>query len=235
MKKNGEDHLVHLHIFNRESDHVLRHLAFRDFLKTHPDIADFYGNIKLELAAAYPDDIDSYIEGKNAAVKKIEIEALNGGMRKADSANEDVANLKNRKKLYVSVISVIVLVLIAAVYFAVHQKNAGNGPEFADIHTVLPQKQMPLNVVGIGDSLTKGVGDLDEHGYAGLTSEKLKTLSSVSSVHFTDYGVRGDTTKDLLEVLKEKKVKNSISHSDFIFMTIGGNDLVDVLKKTSLI
>lgn len=77
VKKNGEDHLVHLHIFNRESDHVLRHLAFRDFLKTHPDIADFYGNIKLELAAAYPDDIDSYIEGKNAAVKKIEMEALN--------------------------------------------------------------------------------------------------------------------------------------------------------------
>ncbi len=77
VKQDGLYHSVHLHIFRTESDDVLRHLAFRDFLNTHPDIAAFYGNLKEELAAAYPDDIDSYIAGKNAAVKKIETEALN--------------------------------------------------------------------------------------------------------------------------------------------------------------
>ncbi len=127
-----------------------------------------------------------------------------------------------------------VLVISGAIYFIVHQRSVSHGPEFADVHTVLPPKQMPLNITGIGDSLTKGVGDIDQQGYAGLTSQKLKTMSSVSNVTFSDYGVTGDTSKDLLDVLKKKKVKESISQSDFIFMTIGGNDLVDVLKENFL-
>lgn len=77
VKKAGLEHKVHLHIFQAGADDVLRHIAFRDFLITHPDIAEFYGSLKQDLAEAYPEDIESYIEGKNAAVLKIEEEALN--------------------------------------------------------------------------------------------------------------------------------------------------------------
>lgn len=70
------NHLVHLHIFEEGTEDVVRHLAFRDYLKVHADDAAFYSNLKEQLAAAFPYDAESYIQGKDAAVKKIEERAL---------------------------------------------------------------------------------------------------------------------------------------------------------------
>ena len=39
-------------------------LALRDYLRTHPDIAQAYGDLKKQLADQFPHDIDSYVEGK---------------------------------------------------------------------------------------------------------------------------------------------------------------------------
>jgi len=40
------------------------HLALRDYLLAHPEAVSEYGQLKKELAARFPHDIDSYIEGK---------------------------------------------------------------------------------------------------------------------------------------------------------------------------
>lgn len=47
------------------------HLALRNYLRQHPDEARRYGALKQELAAKYPHDIDSYVEGKTAFITGI--------------------------------------------------------------------------------------------------------------------------------------------------------------------
>ncbi|MFP3394156.1 GrpB family protein, partial [Brevibacillus sp. SIMBA_076] len=42
-----------------------RHLAFRDYLRTFPDVRDDYGALKLQLAAQHPEDMEGYIQGKH--------------------------------------------------------------------------------------------------------------------------------------------------------------------------
>ncbi len=45
-------------------------LYFRDYLVAHPDVAEAYAKLKLELKAQYPNDRDGYTEAKGAFVQK---------------------------------------------------------------------------------------------------------------------------------------------------------------------
>lgn len=67
----------HVHVFDQHShDEIIRHLAFKAYLIAHPDIANQYGNLKSRLAAAFPNDIESYMAGKNDFIKETEKQAL---------------------------------------------------------------------------------------------------------------------------------------------------------------
>ncbi|MBF7019995.1 GrpB family protein [Staphylococcus sp. 18_1_E_LY] len=67
----------HVHIFDPSSqDEIIRHLAFKAYLIAHPEIANQYGNLKSRLGAAFPDDIESYMDGKNAFIKETEKQAV---------------------------------------------------------------------------------------------------------------------------------------------------------------
>ncbi|MCO7176261.1 GrpB family protein [Sporolactobacillus kofuensis] len=70
------NHLVHLHAYTSGTEDVVRHLAFRDFLSVHEDAADLYSQMKVQLAEHYPNDCDSYCEGKNELCRRIEQTAL---------------------------------------------------------------------------------------------------------------------------------------------------------------
>lgn len=61
-----------IHAFQAGTDQVIRHLAFRDCLIAHPDEALAYSNLKRKLAARHPNDMDSYIDGKDAFIKDID-------------------------------------------------------------------------------------------------------------------------------------------------------------------
>lgn len=50
---------------------------FRDYLKAAPDRAKVYADKKRQLAKAYPEDMASYIKGKDELIKEIEQEAYN--------------------------------------------------------------------------------------------------------------------------------------------------------------
>ena len=65
-----------VHAFREGSPHVRRHLAFRDFLRAHPPLAERYGELKTALAAAHPHDMDAYIDGKDGFVREVEARAL---------------------------------------------------------------------------------------------------------------------------------------------------------------
>lgn len=61
-----------IHTFEKESDQVIRHLAFRDYLIDHPDEAKSYSDLKCQLAAAHPTDADAYMDGKDPFIQEID-------------------------------------------------------------------------------------------------------------------------------------------------------------------
>ena len=69
----GKEHLMthHLYVCPKDSRELKRHLAFRDYLRSHKDAALEYGNAKIEAAKRYPDDIEKYIEYKSPVIEKI--------------------------------------------------------------------------------------------------------------------------------------------------------------------
>lgn len=73
----GDDETFHIHVFGQDStEEIHRHLAVRDFLRTHPASAAAYGRLKLQLAHQFPWDIEAYCDGKDAFVKDLECQAL---------------------------------------------------------------------------------------------------------------------------------------------------------------
>ncbi|MGM7635286.1 SGNH/GDSL hydrolase family protein [Bacillus sp. Hm123] len=94
---------------------------------------------------------------------------------------------------------------------------------------VVPQD---LRVVSIGDSLTEGVGDSTKTGgYIPYLQNKLVELEEVKDATFTNYGIKGNRTDQLLKRLDEQQVKQSIEQADFVIITIGGNDIMKVLRE----
>jgi GrpB-like predicted nucleotidyltransferase (UPF0157 family) len=63
--------LHHLYLCPSDSLALANHLAVRNYLRTHGEIAQEYGNLKKQLARRFPDDIDEYMEGKTDAILEI--------------------------------------------------------------------------------------------------------------------------------------------------------------------
>ena len=68
-------HQIHIFEISNTRD-IDRHLAVRDYLRTHPQNAFEYGQLKSKLAALYPFDNRAYCDGKNTFVKELERKAL---------------------------------------------------------------------------------------------------------------------------------------------------------------
>ena len=76
FQKGGDNRSHHVHIYQIGSYEIKRHLAFRDYLKLHPNEMKQYGELKEKLARQFPNDIESYINGKDQFVKETELKAL---------------------------------------------------------------------------------------------------------------------------------------------------------------
>lgn len=77
FRKGGDNRTHQLHVFAESSAaEIARHLAFRDYLRRHPDEATEYGTLKRALAKKFPGDIEGYCDGKDAFVKATEREAM---------------------------------------------------------------------------------------------------------------------------------------------------------------
>ena len=61
----------HLYVCAQGSAELLRHIAFRDFLRENSEAAEEYGRIKREAASLFPDDIERYIAYKSPCIERI--------------------------------------------------------------------------------------------------------------------------------------------------------------------
>lgn len=77
LRKGGDERTHQIHIFHKDDkNNLVRHLAVRDYLISHEEIANEYGELKEKLALRYPYDIDGYCDGKEEFVKQLERDAL---------------------------------------------------------------------------------------------------------------------------------------------------------------
>jgi GrpB-like predicted nucleotidyltransferase (UPF0157 family) len=73
----------HVHVCAAGSHDELRHLAVRDFLRSHDDEAARYASLKRQLVARHPQDRLAYIEGKDRYVAALEARAVAWARRRA--------------------------------------------------------------------------------------------------------------------------------------------------------
>lgn len=65
----------HVYVCPVDSPALRRHLIFRDFLRTHPDAARKYAELKKELAQQFHDDRSRYQDAKTAFIESLVQEA----------------------------------------------------------------------------------------------------------------------------------------------------------------
>ena len=77
LRKGGDERTHQIHIFQADDwNNIGRHLAFRDYMRTHEKERDEYAKIKKDLAQKFPYDIDGYCKGKENFVREMEERAL---------------------------------------------------------------------------------------------------------------------------------------------------------------
>ena len=77
LRKGGDERTHQIHIFQADDrKNIERHLAFRDYLRTHEEVRREYAALKKELARRFPYDIDGYCDGKEEFVRAMEKQAL---------------------------------------------------------------------------------------------------------------------------------------------------------------
>lgn len=69
-KPPKEQH-YHLHMVEPSSDFWKRHLLFRDYLRTHPEVAQDYYELKKRLASEYGSDREGYTEAKTSFIESV--------------------------------------------------------------------------------------------------------------------------------------------------------------------
>jgi GrpB-like predicted nucleotidyltransferase (UPF0157 family) len=77
-RDEGGQRAFHIHVCEPGSEWERRHLAFRDWLRTHPEDAAAYERLKRDLAERHPRDTYTYTDAKTAFIRHIVARAITG-------------------------------------------------------------------------------------------------------------------------------------------------------------
>lgn len=75
-EKINQIRLAHIHIWEYKTDDWFRHIAFREYLKDHPNIKSQYELLKKQLSLMDWNDGNEYNEAKDSFIKKEEAKAI---------------------------------------------------------------------------------------------------------------------------------------------------------------
>lgn len=117
-------------------------------------------------------------------------------------------------------------------WYAIHVPKSSNSSE---IKTPKYVEKENVKVVALGDSLTHGEGDeTNNGGYVGIIKNKIEHRYRQTQVTTVNYGVTGDRSDQILDRLTQQtQLRKDLQDADVITMTVGGNDLMQILKKMS--
>jgi GrpB-like predicted nucleotidyltransferase (UPF0157 family) len=71
----------HLYVVIAGNSEHVRHLRFRDYLRSHPEVRDQYSALKKSLGRKFGDDREAYTEAKTAFIEDVLNRAGNGSRR----------------------------------------------------------------------------------------------------------------------------------------------------------
>ncbi len=94
------------------------------------------------------------------------------------------------------------------------------------------QDDAKIYYLALGDSLTRGVGDEEQkNGYTKRLAEKIEQWSEISEVVLDNRGKRGRRSDQLLALIEKGHYDNELKNAQLITITIGGNDIMKIVKK----
>ncbi|WP_174732961.1 SGNH/GDSL hydrolase family protein [Mesobacillus harenae] len=89
-----------------------------------------------------------------------------------------------------------------------------------------------INIVAAGDSLTEGIGDSTKRGgYLPYLEELIEKEKNIREVRMDNFGIKGNKSSQLIDRIKSEEVRTSIRESDMVILTIGGNDVMKVVRE----
>jgi len=74
--KGNENRTHHLHIFQVGNENIKTHLDLKEYLIIHPEDAEKYGEIKIELAKKFPENHYKYQDEKQELVNELVLKAI---------------------------------------------------------------------------------------------------------------------------------------------------------------
>ena len=87
------------------------------------------------------------------------------------------------------------------------------------------------NIVAIGDSITYGYAVEENQKYVNIIAEKLSESNETNCINLA---INGLTTEGLIEELQKDGIEKQISKADYILMSIGGNDFLNIISNNNL-
>ncbi|HTX02686.1 MAG TPA: NAD(P)-dependent oxidoreductase [Candidatus Acidoferrales bacterium] len=75
---DGSGHrIVNAHFYASGDSEIERHVAFRDYLRAHPDVAREYADLKIRVAQECGNDVNLYADAKTPWIRSVESAAIN--------------------------------------------------------------------------------------------------------------------------------------------------------------
>lgn len=98
----------------------------------------------------------------------------------------------------------------------------------------IPPNFIPQTVIvtALGDSLSQGVGDTENRGgYAGRLAVSMAGWPGIEGIALENTAKRGRRSDQLLAMFQQGTLTGPLQASDYIVMTIGGNDVMRIVKR----
>lgn len=98
----------------------------------------------------------------------------------------------------------------------------------------IPPNFIPQTVIitALGDSLSQGVGDTENRGgYAGRLALEMSQWPGVEGIALENTAKRGRRSDQLLALFQQGQLNGPLSNADYVVMTIGGNDVMRIVKR----
>ncbi|HSI67552.1 MAG TPA: GDSL-type esterase/lipase family protein [Planococcus sp. (in: firmicutes)] len=138
-----------------------------------------------------------------------------------------------KRILFIAVLIMISLAGCSSPFiFGTEEAETRTPTVFTEFH--VPPNYVPSGMVitALGDSLSQGIGDESNRGgYAGRIAVEMREWPGVRGTAIENTAKRGRRSDQLLALFQRGELTGPISEADYIVMTIGGNDIMRIVKR----